>query len=143
MKTIFQCTLLTGLAAAGMGGMLISINPAFSSPYAPSENCRRVQFQQGATSAVVTGNVASNDVNCYVLRAARGQNMSVNITSPRSDVLLSITGADGQPYKRTVDDSPSWTGTLPATQDYYLKAVSVGEGTRYNMRIVISPLSAR
>ena len=67
--------------------------------------------------------------------------MSVEITSPNGDVLLSVVGADGTPYKRYQNGPPSWTSALPATQDYYLHAVSVGPATAYTLRVWIEPLN--
>lgn len=101
----------------------------------------RIQFGPGATSATVTGSVERNGVGHYVLRAFAGQMMEVIITSPNSDVLLTIWGADGVPLKRYVDDMAEWQGELYSTQDYFIEAVSVGEATTYTLTVTLSALS--
>ena len=60
--------------------------------------------------------------------------MTVTITSPRGDVLLEIYGiSDGQPLVRVPMGVSKWTGKLPGTQDYAIKAVSVGSATEYKI----------
>ena len=99
---------------------------------------QRIQFAAGATSATVTGQLAAQETDEYVLRASAGQTMSVAIAAPNNDVLLEIYGIqDGQPLVRTVMGLNQWTGVLPATQDYDVKAVSVGGATNYTMKVTI------
>ncbi len=107
----------------------------------PPTNATRINFDPGATSATVNGSIAANGRDDYVLSAQAGQEMSVAITSPNTDVLLSVVGADGTPYKRYQNGPPSWTSTLPATQDYYIEAVSVGTATDYTLTVSITALA--
>jgi hypothetical protein len=100
----------------------------------------RIQFEPGATSATVTGSITQNDVEHYVLRALAGQTMEVIITSPNNDVLLDVLGADGTVLKRHPVGEPYWRGELPATQDYFINAVSVGGETSYTLTVTISAL---
>jgi hypothetical protein len=65
----------------------------------------------------------------------------VEIISPNGDVLLTVVGEDGIPLKRYQNGPPSWTSQLPASQDYYLHAVSVGPATEYTLRVQIEPLA--
>lgn len=102
----------------------------------------RIQFEPGATSATVTGDVEQNGIRHYVVRALAGQTMDVRITSPNNDVLLTIWGEDGVPLKRYVDDRAEWRGELYATQDYYVEAVAVGGATNYTLAVAISPLGS-
>lgn len=102
----------------------------------------RIQFEPGATSATVTGYVEGQAVERYVLRALAGQTMEVGITSPNNNVLLTIVGEDGIPLKRYVDGMAQWRGVLPATQDYFIHAVSVGEATGFQLTVTISALES-
>lgn len=102
----------------------------------------RIQFEPGATSATVTGDIEQNGIRHYVVRALAGQTMDVRITSPNGDVLLTIWGEDGVPLKRYVDDRADWRGELYATQDYYVEAVAVGGATNYTLAVAISPLGS-
>jgi hypothetical protein len=65
------------------------------------------------------------------------QNMSVNIASPTGDVFPTIYGQDGTVLKHVANDSPSWEGKLPSSQDYWVNAVSLGQDTTYKIEISI------
>jgi hypothetical protein len=94
----------------------------------------RITFSPGAISATSSGNLAPSQTHDYVLRARAGQTMTLTITSPRGDVLLEAYGLDdGQPLVRVPLGATTWTGKLPGTQDYHIKAVSVGGATRYEI----------
>jgi len=99
----------------------------------------RIQFEPGATSATVTGEIEQNGIRHYAVWALAGQTMDVRITSPNDDVLLTIWGEDGVPLKRYVDDRADWRGELYATQDYYVEAVAVGQATNYALTVTIPP----
>ena len=107
----------------------------------PPSDAKRINFAPGTTSAQINGSVSEQGRNDYVLSAQAGQEMSVEISSPNNDVLLSVVGADGTPYKRYQNGPPSWSSTLPATQDYYIEAVSIGSATDYTLNVSISALA--
>jgi hypothetical protein len=98
----------------------------------------RIKFAPGATSASVQGTIGGGAIVRYLLRAMAGQTMTVVITSPHQDVLLTIWGlTDGQPLVRSVSGATNWTGVLPATQDYVIDAVSVGGNTTYTLETTV------
>jgi len=85
----------------------------------------RVTFQQGATKASLKGQVGAQDINTYLLRALKGQNMSVTVKAPGDDIYLTIYGLDdGQPYVRSMMAQTSYSFDLPSTQDYVIQLVS-------------------
>lgn len=104
------------------------------------DEARRIRFEPGATSATIEASIDAQTMDSYVLHAQQGQIMSVEITSPNDDVLLSVVGEDGTPYKRYQVGGPHWASELPVTQDYYLHAVSVGPATPYTLRVWIEAL---
>jgi len=98
----------------------------------------RIEFEPGATSTTIQGQIAAHGTDEYLLRAQEGQLMIVVITSPNNDVYLNITGvSDGTPLVRAVSEANSWTGILPATQDYAIQAVAAGDSTPYDLSITI------
>ncbi|MFN8445881.1 MAG: META domain-containing protein [Caldilineaceae bacterium] len=129
------------VAASPTSAPTVTQVPTVASGDDTPSDVKRINFAPGATTAEINGNIAERDVDYYVLQAQQGQIMSVEITSPNGDVLLSVVGADGNPYKRYQNGPPSWTSTLPVTQDYYLHVVSVGPATSYTLRVWIEPLS--
>ena len=102
----------------------------------------RIEFPAGQTSAEVFAELAAGATDSYLVRGEQGQTMSVEITSPNKDVLLSVVGEDGTPLKRYQNGPPSWTGELPTMQDYVLQAVSVGQATFYTLSVSIEPLAS-
>jgi hypothetical protein len=99
----------------------------------------RIQFAPGAISATDQGNLTPRQTHEYLLRALKGQTMTVTIVSPSNLVLLEIYGiADGQPLVRVPMGQTTWTGVLPNTQDYDIKAVSVTDAaTSYTIGFAV------
>jgi len=98
----------------------------------------RIKFQPGAISATLQGKVIERSVNHYLLNAMSGQNMTVNIFSPYSDVFITIYGVqDGIPLVRSVAEATTWSGILPNTQDYMIEAVSVGGTANYTLQVTV------
>jgi hypothetical protein len=88
----------------------------------------RIVFKAGAVSASAQASVAAHGITTFLLRALSGQTMTVKVTSPSSDVFLTIYGLeDGNPYVRSVTGQTSASLKLPTTQDYVIQCVSTGE----------------
>jgi heat shock protein HslJ len=104
-----------------------------------AENPTRIVFAPGESNAEVKATLAERETDFYVLQAQAGQVMAVEITSPHNDVLLSVVGEDGTPFKRYQNGPPAWTRQLPATQDYFIHAVAVGPATSYMLRVSVQP----
>lgn len=112
-------------------------SPGADLPAFPPEEPERIQFDEGETGATISASIAERDRAYYVLRAFEGQELTAEITSPNEDVLLTIVGEDGMPIKRYQNGPPAWNGALPATQDYYIEAVSVGPATTYVLTVQV------
>ena len=80
----------------------------------------RITFLNGATVGVVSASIQAGQSRDYVLQAFQGQPMFVYVSSPNSDVTLSITGQDGSIILSEAAHQISWQGTLLKTEDYYL-----------------------
>ena len=110
--------------------------PAAEPP--PTTEGNRIQFAAGATSAVVDGSLEQGAADEYVLRANGGQWMMAMVFSPDNSVVLEIVGlTDGQPLVRSDLRQPFWQGSLPATQDYSVKAVPTTGATVYTLQVII------
>jgi hypothetical protein len=110
--------------------------PAAQPPTTTEGN--RIEFAPGATSAVVDGSLEQGTADEYVLRANGGQWMMAMVFSPDDSVVLEIVGlTDGQPLVRSDLRQPFWQGSLPATQDYSVKAVSTTGGTVYTLQVIV------
>ena len=99
---------------------------------------RRISFNKGAVSAMVTGKTGGHRSVTYLLRASGGQTMTAALTSPNNNVGLTIYGlSDGQPLVWAVSEAKSWTGKLPATQDYMIVAVPVVDTASFTLQVTV------
>jgi serine/threonine protein kinase len=88
---------------------------------------QRIVFAPGATSYVVTSTVPMTLPVAYVVRALAGQMLTATLTSPGQPAYISIDGLqDGQPLVRAALELTKTTVSLPATQDYILRATPGG-----------------
>jgi hypothetical protein len=93
-----------------------------------------IQLESGAATVSLRSNINAGYVLDYIVHANAGQTLTAVISSPDDDVLLSLHGLDdGIPLVRATADATAWTGEVPATQDYLLKAVSTGKTTQYRL----------
>lgn len=106
----------------------------------PLPEAQRIQFLPSATSATVDGELDSGATASYLLSAASGQTMSVQVWSPNGDVYLSIMGSDRQVLLDDAASKVQWNGTLDSAQDYYL-TVRAGNGRTSYSLTVISPVT--
>jgi hypothetical protein len=87
----------------------------------------QVKFSPGAYGSTMNGYIGAHEVNTYLLRALKGQTLSVKITAPNNDIFLTIYGLDdGQPYVRSVTGQSFAAIQLPSNQNYVIQCVSTG-----------------
>lgn len=109
--------------------------PLTPTPTAPAQTWQtsdagQIQFQPNATTWNTPGILQPNTAIRFTLSAAQGQQMTVwlHTEPPSEDVpqaALMITGADGQVF--TPAPSTYWSSVLPASQDYSIEVLSLGE----------------
>jgi len=98
----------------------------------------RVRFAKGATSRTYKDSV-SHSTNDYVVRARKGQTMSVVITSPGNQAVFSIS----QQLKPNTDpieiatDSKRWSGRLFTTGDYDINVGAERSVSGYTITITV------
>lgn len=84
----------------------------------------RISFAPGAISASVQGVTNNGRIVTYLLKANGGQTMTVNLVAPPNSAGITIYGLDdGQPLIRSQSGATSFSGQLPATQDYVIQVV--------------------
>jgi hypothetical protein len=101
--------------------LVISIVYASPTPTpVPPPQIQEIRFPPGGTSTTVWGYVDSAHPARYVLRALGGQVMTVQLRTQRGNpARVAISTAAGI-FLGAANQGESWSGTLPATQDYYL-----------------------
>lgn len=97
----------------------------------------RIQFLDGATTAVVSGPIRAGAVQTFVLQAAQAQPMLVEVGSLNSDVTLSIKTQGGTIMLNAASARTDWQGTLPQTEDYYLSLHGGATTENFSLTITI------
>lgn len=107
-----------------------TLPPLASSPAAPTvppavatviiPSATRINFLDGATTAVVSAPIEAGQLQTYVLQAFQAQPMLVNVGSLNNDVTLSLKTQGGTTMLGAAAAQTNWQGTLPQSEDYYL-----------------------
>jgi len=108
----------------------------------PKTEAERIEFDTGATSAMIPGTLHPQSMHPYVLTAMADQQMTVTIQKNENALaVLSIWGADGTVLISDHAGASTWIGVLPATQDYYIDVISQDAGILdYHLEISVPPL---
>jgi hypothetical protein len=107
----------------------------------PLPQATRIQFATGGTSTVIDDNLQAGQTLYYVLKASAAQTINVKISSNNGDVYLGVFGADGAILLSSDAQTTTFSGLLPATQDYYVSLTASGAATSYSLSVEIPPLS--
>jgi len=96
---------------------------------------RRVQFKRGTSSTTLQGRVSISLPDTYVVGARAGQVMTVTLTAPSRSVKFTVMTS--RTTNMLADNTRSWTGTLPETDDYLIVVEGDEKGGTYSMTISI------
>jgi putative hemolysin len=100
-----------------------------------------IVFPAGSASTIEQGSVAANESVMYVVPALAGQTLSVNLTTVQGSAILQILGADGTVILPHQVGVMSWSGVLPAAQEYFIEVRSVTNiVTGYQLEVALPPL---
>ena len=135
-RTLIHRAIQIALAAAF--ALPLALTPAVAPVFAADSGPSRISFARGATSGSVDGSIASRRTNTYILWAAKDQTMTVTATS-KDSVALTVYGlTDGQPLVRANGAGvSSWSGKLPANQDYVINVVPGVDTTTFTLTVTI------
>lgn len=99
----------------------------------------RINFTSGATSATVSGSTVNGYVISYAIYCKSGQTMTLTLTAPTSSASLDVFGlAYGQLLLKETAQATSWTGSLPADQDYIIEVVpNAGQVLAYSLTVKV------
>lgn len=113
---------------------------ATATPLPPSSTVAptRLTFQSGGNIASVRGEMNGGEANSYILNAAAGQILSVEVWSPNGDVYLGISGNDGKDLLGTAAKAIRWSGAVPTSQDYKFTVIATGGTTSFSLDIVVT-----
>jgi hypothetical protein len=113
---------------------------ASATPLAPTVVAAptRLTFTSGGNITSTRGEMNSGEAKKYVLNAAAGQILSIEVWSPNGDVYLGITSEDGKELLSPTAKGVRWTGAVPASQDYIFTVSATGGTTSFSIDIVVT-----
>ncbi len=100
---------------------------------------QRITLTNDTFSTTLTGEIGFNQIDQYLLHLEKDQLMDIEIISPQNDVLLSISGdTNGEIFTSVLDNTSSWAGAAPVSQDYRISALAASEATSYTLSVKIT-----
>ncbi|MBU0494308.1 MAG: hypothetical protein KKA73_01130 [Chloroflexi bacterium] len=103
-----------------------------------SDTATRIQFQPGATMAVVQGTVPAGGMTRYVLTVLAGQTLSLALRVPQREAVLAVWGADGTVLLSDHVGATHWSWPVPTTQDYAIDVKSMSSAdAAYTLEVTI------
>ncbi|MFN2577381.1 MAG: hypothetical protein ABR607_06785 [Pyrinomonadaceae bacterium] len=104
----------------------------------------RVRFPPGRTTVVLKGRTTGGpsesggmDPVTYVLRARKGQTMTLHVTSARGNAVLGLWAPGMQPMDGP-ENMKDWSGVLPKNGDYEISVWPDDEHTNTNFTLEIT-----
>src|SRR5215210_4709864 len=95
---------------------------------AQSDRTMRIRFDRGRTTKVIKDAVVRGTSDRYLLRAGRGQTLTVHITSLEDNAVFNVYRVGARRPLGGAEETMDWSGELPRNGDY---VIEVG-GTRGN-----------
>jgi ELWxxDGT repeat protein len=90
----------------------------------PPADATRINIPAGSNTTSIPGKVTASGKVRYVLAATQGQTLSLKLNGPANELALAVYPASGNALKPQ-DTITTWSGTIPATGDYFIEVVSV------------------
>lgn len=95
-----------------------------------------ISFASGTSSRSVNGASTGSRTNSYAVAASSGQTLNVTLTG--SNVVLNIYGLQGgQSLLSNSSGATTYSGTLPASQDYIIQVVPSTASANYTLKVEV------
>lgn len=99
---------------------------------------QRITFASGATSATLNGSTPKGYVFSYAIACKTGQVMTVSLNVPASIAYLDVFGLATGKLLSSSARVNTWTGSLPATEDYIIEVIPVnGQVINYSLSVTV------
>jgi hypothetical protein len=101
----------------------------------------RLEIPDAAARETITGQLSAGATVRYVVAGEAGQPLAVDVASTGDALSLGITGEKGMILRPQARGALSWSGILPATQDYLI-ALTAPNAITYTLEVMqLSPVS--
>lgn len=121
--------------------LLLTLLSVFAVALLPAQSglTKRVQFARGHSSATVKGSVVRGTRDRYLVGARAGQVMTLRITSPERNAVLSVADPGGAFLKGAAeeDDATHWSGKLLSSGEYVIEVGGTRGNAAYSLFVAI------
>lgn len=121
-------TIKIPLNSAGSNPVVVTpVTPVVTSPATPGVTAiapMRITFEPGTTTASRIGVINPNQTLQYIVTAAQGQVLSIQLTAPANEVAIGVNGPTGLALK-PLDPTPTWSATVTTAGDHTINLASV------------------
>ncbi len=99
---------------------------------------QRITFASGATSATLNGSTPKGFVFSYAIACKASQVMTLSLNVPASIAYLDVFGLATGKLLSSSAKVNTWTGSLPATEDYIIEVIPVnGQVINYSLSVTV------
>ena len=118
------------------------IPPSPTNTVPPTPQAQRITFEAGEVSATLTGSLTPYNVRTFILKASAGQTLNATLQPGGGQVTLTMWGVNKVVQVYSDQKATSWSGQLPASQDYYIEVRNTtGETAHYTLQVTVPPLN--
>ena len=96
-----------------------------------------VTFPSGASTVTLNGTTPKGYIISYALACQANQVMTVSLNVTATTAYLDVFGLATGTLLSPSAKATSWTGTLPATQDYVIEVIPVGGEVTYSLKVTV------
>ncbi|WP_421655357.1 hypothetical protein [Leptothermofonsia sp. ETS-13] len=122
-------------------GKTLNLLPSLENPVLLAQRSRtqRIRFKPGESSASIRTAVVRGTRDIYLLRAQKGQIMTVKIESLENNALFDVAAPLNQSGQRRVlkQETMVWSGKLPDTGDYQIAVGTIRGNATYKLWVEI------
>jgi hypothetical protein len=100
---------------------------------------KRITFPAGGSSITLNGSTPKGYVFSYAIACKANQTMTVSLNVPATSAYLDIFGLATGTLLSSSTKATTWTGTLPATEDYIIEVIpNNGQVVNYSLTVTVN-----
>ena len=126
------------LNSAAGGQVVVTPGGPTLTPTATGSVPMRITFDAGSTTASRIGFVNLNERIQYIVTAAQGQLLTINLSAPPNEVSLGVTDPNALALK-PADSNYTWSATINTAGDYTIINRTGGEFKQSNIQVSCDP----
>ena len=104
---------------------------------AQSDRTMRIRFARGRTTKVIKDAVVRGTQDRYLLRAGRGQMLTVHITSIEDNAVFDVYAPGGRHPLDGAQETMDWEGELPRNGDYVIVVGGTRGNATYTLEVTV------